>query len=222
MTGASDRLVLDRLCIACVDEFELAGAGLVLVIGGTHRGAIGASDERAKRVAELAFTSGEGPSLEAHERGAPVSEPDLGRSSRWPGFTAAAVAAGICAVFSLPMRIAAEGYGALDLYRSEPGDLGEEVLDDAGRVADRATSYVLAGQSQVPPGSLTDLLADLSDDRLVVHQASGRVAIQLDVTPEAALVAMRARAFAQGCPVSEVAEAVVAGRLRFDREVRDR
>lgn len=216
MSGGGDRLVLDRLCGACVDEFDLVGAGLILVVGGQHRGALAASDRRAARVAELAFTVGEGPCLDAHHSGRPVAEPDLARSNRWPGFTAAAIAAGICAVFSLPLRVGTNGYGALDLYRGEAGPLGPDVLDDASEVADAATSFVLAGQARVAPGSLTDLLGDVSAQRLVVHQATGRVAVQLDASLDEALVTMRARAYAEGRTVTDVATDVVEGRLRFD------
>ena len=53
------------------------------------------------------------------------------------------------------------------------------------------------------------------DFRFVVHQASGMVSAQLDVTLGEALVRMRAFAFAHDRPLAAVAEDIVARRLRL-------
>jgi len=52
--------------------------------------------------------------------------------------------------------------------------------------------------------------------RPVVHQATGMISIQLDVTMEEALVRLRAHAYGSERPLGEVAEDVVARRLRFN------
>jgi AmiR/NasT family two-component response regulator len=49
-----------------------------------------------------------------------------------------------------------------------------------------------------------------------VHQAAGMVAAQLDTDPDTAFARLRARAFAEGRSLSEVAAEVVARRRRFD------
>jgi hypothetical protein len=49
-----------------------------------------------------------------------------------------------------------------------------------------------------------------------VHQASGVLSVQLEVSVGEALVRLRAHAFGTGRPLSEVAAAVVAHRLRLD------
>jgi len=50
-----------------------------------------------------------------------------------------------------------------------------------------------------------------------VHQASGMLMVQLGVSIEIALARLRAYAFAQGRPVSEIAREVVAGTLLLER-----
>ena len=52
--------------------------------------------------------------------------------------------------------------------------------------------------------------------RFVVHQASGMVAAQLEIGVGEALVRLRAYAFANDRSLSEVAEDVVARRLRLE------
>ncbi len=54
--------------------------------------------------------------------------------------------------------------------------------------------------------------------RYEVHQATGMVAAQLDVSDGEALTRLRGRAFADGRTVSELASDVVARRVRFNKE----
>ena len=50
----------------------------------------------------------------------------------------------------------------------------------------------------------------------MVHQATGMISVQLDVSLEEALARLRAHAFAQGTALGEVAAEVVGRQLRFD------
>ncbi|MGW2824002.1 GAF domain-containing protein, partial [Streptomyces sp. NPDC001443] len=78
-----------------------------------------ASDGVAARLAEIQYTLGEGPCVEAVRLRAPVFAADLGRapdSRRWPLFSVQAARAGVEAVFSLPLGGAGSALGTLDLY----------------------------------------------------------------------------------------------------------
>ncbi len=66
------------------------------------------------------------------------------------------------------------------------------------------------------PGQLAAELEAGADFQYVVHQASGMVAAQLDVSVGQALIRLRAYAFGNDRPLADVAEDVVARRLRFD------
>jgi hypothetical protein len=57
-----------------------------------------------------------------------------------------------------------------------------------------------------------------ADFHYVVHQASGMVAAQLEVSVAQALIRLRAYAFGNDRPLTEVAKDVVARRLRFDAQ----
>lgn len=212
--GADD--VLDRLCRACVVEFDVTGAGLSLIVGGAYQGTLGVSDDRVTAIEELQFTLGEGPCIDAQIARRPVQEPNLAASIRWPAFGPEALAAGVAAIFAVPLQIGAARFGALDLYRETPGPLGDGVLTDAVAVAGLATTTVLDLQAKAPPGSLPELLEALAEQHSAVHQAAGMVSVQLGVSLEEALVALRARAFADTRYVSAVAADVVARRIRFD------
>ena len=207
---------LDWLCRTCADELGMTGAAVALVPSSNDPGNIAASDERASFVVDLQFTSGEGPTIDAHRDGRPVLEPELATTTRWPAFAPEAVAAGVAAVFALPLQIGAANFGVLTFYRDRPGPLGDAFLVDAMAMADVACEITLCLQARVPPGSLHDVFESLARQRTVVYQATGMLMVQLGVGPEEAIVILRARAYVAGRPVDEVAADVVARRLRLD------
>lgn len=212
----------ERICRLCVDMLGISGAGIGMVTKEGNRGVVCATDETSSHIEELQFSLGEGPCVEAAAAGVPVLIPDLlepdgAHVERWPAFMEGARAAGVRAVFAFPLRIGAITVGVLDLYSQSPGDLGSEELPAALMAADAAALALLH----------LDLDADtlFEDDfdtrstyQLQVHQATGMVQVQMDTTTEVALLMLRARAFALGRPLVEVANDVVARRLRFSVE----
>ena len=207
---------LDWLCRTCAEKLEMGGAAVALIPTDHDPGNIAASDERASLVVNLQFSAGEGPTIDAHRDGRPVLAPDLATAISWPAFAPEAVAAGVAAVFALPLQIGAANFGILTFYRDRPGPLGEGFLADALAMADVACEITLRLQAQVPPGSLHEVIETLATERTVVYQAMGMIAVQLGVGLGEAIAVLRARAYAVGRPVCEVAADVVARRFRFD------
>lgn len=102
----------------------------------------------------------------------------------------------------------------LDLYRDVPGVLTDHHLAEALSFADAATSILLHLQSQDLDRSDTGPV-HVIEDRAEVHQATGMIAVQADVTLGQALVLLRARAFAAERPIISLAHDVLAGDVRF-------
>jgi hypothetical protein len=120
------------------------------------------------------------------------------------------------AVFGFPLQVGAVRLGALNLYRDRSGPLDDEQHADALVMADVAAQAVLLLQVDAPPGKVASELEAGADFHLVVHQAAGMVAAQLDVTVGHALMRLRAYAFGNDRPLAEVSRDVVARTLRFD------
>jgi hypothetical protein len=215
----------DRLCLACVDLLAVDGAAISLTHEGSTRGTFGSSGELSRRLDELQFTFDEGPCLDAVHHGSPVLVSNLSdvAEQRWPSFRGALLGAGVKAVFALPVRIASDRVGALDLFRREPGSLAAESM----------TGGLLAAQLAAVP--LLDLMTatDDSDDvgqgddgweqlasleRTEVYQATGMIIGALDVGPTEALVRLRAYALSHGMTASEVAWGIVERRLALDSD----
>jgi hypothetical protein len=216
--AASASELITRLCRFAVDEMALSGCALVLMSGAESASMLAGAGRHASTVSGLQMELGEGPCLQAHASGVPVLLPDLAAedANRWPAFAAAALAVGVHAEFSLPLTVGPGGIGTLDLCRDRPGMLSEEHLADALVTADIARDAVLF-QQYTPGGTgLAELLDTGGTDRIVVHQATGMIAAQLNDTTSNALARLRAAAFASGRPMYGIAQDVVERRMRFD------
>ena len=207
-----------RLCEVCADMTATNGAGIMLFHNGMSRGSLCTTDGVSELVEELQFTLGEGPCIDACRDGRPVLEPDLASpaTSRWIAFGPPAIAAGVRAVFGFPIRVGAAGLGALNLYRDRPGPLTDDQHADALVLADIVAEIILLIQAEASPGELATELETGASFHYVVHQASGMVSVQLDVSVDHALVRLRAHAFRTGTPLIDVARGVVDRTVRFD------
>jgi hypothetical protein len=196
----------------------MSGAGIMLMSGDLPRASVCSTDAVSNLIEELQYTLGEGPCVDAIREERPVLEPDLVHpaTSRWLGFTPPAIEAGARAVFGFPFLIGAIRLGALNLYRDRPGPLTDEQHADGFVLANIAATAILVLQADAPPGQVAAAILAGTDLQYVVHQASGMIAAQLEVSVGHALIRLRAHAFATERRLSEVAGDVVARRLRFD------
>jgi hypothetical protein len=206
-----------RLCDACADVTSMSGAGIMVLSGDLAPGPVCTTDPVSELIEDLQFTLGEGPCLDAYRDARPVLEPDLlaPATARWPAFSPAACDAGVRAVFGFPLQVSGVRLGALNLYRDRSGPLGPDQHADALAAAELVGEAVLTMQALAPSGHLARQLEAGAGVRLVVHQASGMVAAQLDVGVDEALLRLRAYAFGHERGLTDVARDVVARRLRF-------
>jgi GAF domain-containing protein len=217
LDGSADVDAAHRLVVACTETMPVTGVGLALMTDAGPAGTVAISDERAGTMEDLQFTLGEGPCVECSRTGRPVLQPDLARTgpARWPGFSAAALEAGIRAIFALPLRIGGIKVGVLDLYRDTPGELSDAELAEALSSADAATEVLLRLQDQASPDESGLKMIPVLEDRAEVHQATGMVAIQAGVRMAEALVRLRARAYSTDRPIVDLATEVLDGTLTF-------
>jgi GAF domain-containing protein len=205
------------LCVSSADVAGVDGAGVVLIMRGRALGTVCASDPTVEAVEEVQYSLGEGPCLEAFTTREPVLIPDLAARDvvRWPGFREGALAAGVRAAFGFPILVGSVCIGALDLYQRRLGNLSDDQFADALAVAHVAGRTILEWQSVAGDGSLARQLEHLPVNRAVIHQAAGKISVQRSVTVDDALALLRAYAFANNRPISDVAAEVVRGELRF-------
>ncbi|MFJ6085826.1 ANTAR domain-containing protein [Streptomyces sp. NPDC092369] len=173
--------------------------------------------ELSLRFEELQFTLGEGPGPDATRAGTAVLEPDLDRvrPDRWPALLPAARQLGVDGVCCFPLGLGAVRLGMLTLLCDGRHGLDDRRLADANTLAAALTATLVDGRR---PAGRDDGLPWPGDGlhRAVVHQATGMISVQLDIPLAEALVRLRAFAYGSERLVGDVAEDVVARRLRFD------
>ena len=201
----------------------MSGAGIMLMCGDIARGSLCTTNAVSALIEQLQYALGEGPCVDAYRHDRPVLEPDLAHPAalRWPAFAGPAIDAGVRAIFGFPLQVGAVRLGALNLYCDRPGPLTDEQHADALVAADVAAQAILALQANAPTGTLASELEAGADFQYVVHQASGMVAVQLDVRVGQALIRMKAYAFGNDRALTEVARDVVERRLRFSHRSDD-
>lgn len=208
-----------HVCEVCVETVGVDGGGL-WVTDGLHRSASVCTVGRFGDVIEqLQFTLGEGPRADVAATGGPVLVSDLSSldgARRWPVLAAEAIAVGAVAVFTFPLQVGAIRAGVLELYRATPGPLTHDQLADALVFADIGFDFVTLG-GLAEPGMAADQWWEFGW-RAEVYQATGMIAVQLDLDLGSALARLRAYAFAQGELISDVASNVVNRRLWFTPE----
>lgn len=199
---------LQCICRAATKALSMRGSAIHLHgVAGTDRLAA-TSDSWSAEVAELAFTVGEGPRVDALTRRRPVLVADLATAgSRWPGYVQAASEVGLRAVHSLPLLVGGVALGVLELYATEAHPLEDDRAPLALAYSDLAIRTLLGEQRRWEDGTWQPLV----DPRAEVHQAQGMVMVDLDVDLAEALVRMRAHAFTEGVAVIDLARAIIAG-----------
>jgi len=179
---------------------------------------ISASDDVSSRIDEIQFDLTEGPCWTALSTGAPVLEEDLVTrpGHHWPAFTEAVREHPVRAVFAFPIVFGPFPLGAVDVYSPAPATLAPEQVRQGVSLATAAGRRVLRRALRSLEDD--DVLADRSPfSRRVVHQATGVVLAQLDVSPDDAYLLIQGHAFARRTTMRQVAEEILDGSVRFEK-----
>ncbi|MGW2288209.1 ANTAR domain-containing protein [Streptomyces phaeochromogenes] len=205
---------------ACALALGAEGVALSLLVGsGRTPEPLWCHPEVSARFEELQFTLGEGPGPDAVRTGSPVMEPDLDRvrPDRWPALLPPARDMGVHGVCCFPLGIGAIRVGVLTVLCDGDRTMSVQQSTDATALAAALTGALLNGNGDGNSGPVLGMFLDRPTGlhRAAVHQATGMISVQLGVTMEESLLRLRAHAYSSERPLGEVADDVVARRLRF-------
>jgi hypothetical protein len=198
-----------------VRVFPVAGASISTVGDFLGNETLSASSDLAARIDELQFDLGEGPCWDALSTGRPVLEPDLwaGPPPQWPAFSRA-IPGDVGAIFAFPILVGRLRIGAVDMYAGAPTELNRLQTRQATTLAGLVGRNVLRLALESAGGDVDERMLT-KHSRRTIHQATGMVLAQLDISAEEAGLVIQGHAFASGRSMKEVAEDILAGRLAF-------
>jgi GAF domain-containing protein len=206
--------LLTTLADRCVEVLDVSAAGLMLVAPEGELRAVASSSE-AMRVVELfELQTQEGPCLECYRTREPVLNRHLAQvEDRWPRFAPVALEAGFRSVHALPMRLRGNIIGALNLFRSDRGELGEDDIATGQALADVATITILQHRAFLESRLVNAQLSHALNSRIVIEQAKGVLSERAGINMEEAFARLRNHARDHNRKLVDVAEGVVDGTL---------
>lgn len=185
LTDFPIQAILDRLVLRIVDVLPITSAGVTLISPNAGPHHVAASSRAALHFEQLQTDIGDGPCVAAYQSDLAVEVPDLGADRRFPAFADAALAAGLSAVFTFPLRHGDSRLGALDLYRDSTGPLSADAMGTAQTLADVAAAYLVNAEArarltetsaQDRHASLHDPLTGLPNRVLLVERINDALA----------------------------------------------
>jgi GAF domain-containing protein len=155
------------------------------------------------------------PCRDAYATGEVVRVTDVRKESgRWPEFSASAARLSVAAVAGIPMRLASQVIGTLNLYSTEPREWSDRDIAVAGVLANVATSYVVNASELRQQEQLSEQLHEALESRAVVEQAKGITATRHSVAADQAHLLIHWHARKNNASMKIVAEEIVAGKIQ--------
>jgi GAF domain-containing protein len=157
----------------------------------------------------------EGPCVDAFAEGRTVVVVDLGtEGGAWPRWSAAAREQGVRAVLGIPLRVRDTSLGAMNIYSAEKRQWRDAEIDVARVLCDMAASYVANASDLEHARRTTEQLQEALESRVIIEQAKGVLASELQCSIDDAFTVLRDHARRHGVTLRSVAEGVVKLGLR--------
>lgn len=207
-----------RYCAPFLAALPVTGAAISSLGSFMAPETICASDDNAARLDELQFDLGEGPCWDASRTRRPVLTADLQTrpDHAWPALVDAMQGMPIRGLFAYPLLLGPLSVGVVDMYSSSALEFGEDHNHEAQLLAGRAARAVareIFSRITADPEAPGEPASAYS--RRHIHQATGTVLAQLNVSAADASLILRAHAFATGRSLSDVAQDVIEWKLDF-------
>ena len=207
--------VLAELTERVTAVLGLVGSGVTVVIDGELQ-FVTALPSAVVELEQAQHNLHTGPCLDAFHSGEPVTAADLRtETARWPGYVDLALEVGVLAGAGIPLKLAGEAVGALNLYAGEVRNWSDEDVAAARVLADMATVYLVNASKLAQQTQLSAQLQYALDHRIVIEQAKGIVASSRGTTVDAAFEVIRRHARNHNTSIAAVADAIVNVGLRL-------
>jgi len=188
----------------------LSGSGVMMAADGRLHVVTAGFDASGELVGEHALQH-PCPCRDACATGEVVRVSDVRvESTRWPQFSAAATGVGVAGVAAVPLRLADQAIGSLNLYSAEPRAWSDEDIALAELLADGAACQLVNASRHGRPGEFTEQLQEALESRILIERAKEITSDQQGITLDQAYQRMRRHARSKHTSLRLVAEAIVA------------
>ena len=207
---ASDLLVgLQRVVEATRTVVGVDGTGLTLIHEDGRPRWVAVSDAAMELLEQVQHDFGEGPSLVAYAEDRVVAVEDLRSERVWDRLAAVVGQLGVRGVLSVPVRLAEQPVGTLDVYTTGPRAWTAAEVEALGALAVVTAELVSTGVELANREGEVAQLRQALTSRIWIEQAKGVLGATQGVSPDAAFHQLRARARAASRKLADLAQEVV-------------
>jgi transcriptional regulator with GAF, ATPase, and Fis domain len=208
---------LQTLAERCVELVDVSAAGIMLADPQSELRHAACSNEQMRLVELFELQVEEGPCFDAYRTQTPVicASPEEA-AQRWPEFARHAIKNGFAAFSAVPMRLRTDVVGALNMFSTEVGALGDDDIKVVQAMADIATIGILQERSIRDAHAFSTQLEVALESRVVIEQAKGIVAERSHISVDDAFERIRSFARAHNRLLSESARQIIDGTLQVE------
>jgi hypothetical protein len=212
---AGDLLVgLQRVVEATRTVVEVDGTGLTLAHEDGRPRWVAVSDAAMELLEQIQLDFGEGPCLAAFAEDRVVAVEDLRSELVWDRLAAVVGQLQVCGVLSVPVRLADQPVGTLDVYASQPRFWSTGEVQALGALAVVTAELVSTGvELAVRDAEVAQLRRALAS-RVWIEQAKGVLAATRGVSPDDAFQQLRKQARSSSRKLADLAQEVVQAAQR--------
>jgi signal transduction protein with GAF and PtsI domain len=200
---------LGRVVAATRAVVGVDGTGLTLVHEDGQPRWVAVSDAAMELLEQIQHDFGEGPCLAAFAEDRVVAVEDLQSERVWDRIAAVVGQLRVRGVVSVPVRLADQPVGTLDVYVTRPRVWSTSEVEALGALAVVTAELVSTGvelaSREVEVAQLRQALAN----RVWIEQAKGVLAVTRGVDPDQAFQQLRRRARSSSRKLAELAQEVV-------------
>ena len=194
---------LDQVArLACETVPGASVAGLTLLKDGRPQTSV-FTDRTSPEIDQVQYDADAGPCIDAMRLGQILKVESTKEEERWPEFRQAAQERGILSTLSMPLLVAGEAVGALNLYARTERAFDETQEGIAAGFAAQVSVAVANAQAYWEAKDVADQLHEAMRSRAVIEQAKGMLMS------------------AQGCSADEAFDLLVRASQRSNRKLRE-
>jgi GAF domain-containing protein len=161
---------------------------------------------------ERQYERGHGPCLDAAATTATLLIDDMGQETRWPGYTAGAMDAGVHSSLSIGLPVHQSVTGALNIYATKPDAFDDDAIVLAQTFAGYAAVALANAHLYEAQATLAQHMQAAMESRAVIEQAKGIIMADRRCGPDEAFQILTELSQDTNRKLRDVATALVATR----------
>jgi GAF domain-containing protein len=172
------------------------------------------TDPESPEIDQAQYDSGKGPCIDAFATGEIRSVRSTRQPNPWPEFSKAALDHGILSTLSLPLTIAGNPLGAMNMYADHEDAFNGTEIDTATLFASQAAIVLANSQAYWDARSLGEQLSESIASRAAIEQAKGIIMGSMRCSADQAFNYLVQQSQATNTKLRAVAEDIVKDTTR--------